>query len=37
MRDIFINLLITIGLLGIILGSVLTHFIMLLCGYKKER
>ena len=37
MKEIFIDLLFIAGVLGMLIGSVVTHYVMLLIGYKKER
>ena len=37
MKEIFIDLLFIAGVLGMFIGSVVTHYVMMLIGYKKER
>lgn len=37
MKEIFIDLLFTAGVLGMLAGSIITHYVMMLIGYKKER
>lgn len=37
MKEIFTDLLFIAGVLGIFIGSITTHYVMMLIGYKKER
>ncbi len=36
MKEIFTDLLFIAGVLGMLIGSVVTHCVMVLIGYKKE-
>lgn len=37
MKEVFISLLVITGILGMLAGSIITHYVMMLIGYKKER